>query len=187
MNLASDDELLELAKDGGRRSLKAYEELVRRHQGRVLRLATYLLSSEADAQDVTQEVFLRAHGNLSRLEQQSNFSAWTRVVATRLCFNMRRDRATRLRNEQGDVEEASSAPSSVRTAVEWTLAQLPYPYREVLILRFVEELSLEEIAHTLDIGLSAAKMRLTRARQSFFEIYEREHKTPVPTSLADLS
>ena len=186
MNEASDDELLEIARDGGRRSLKAYEALVRRHQGRILRLATYLLSSDADAQDVTQEVFLRAHGNLARLEQGASFSAWTRLVATRLCFNLRRDRATRTRNEQAD-EEPSTSPSSARTAVEWTLAQLPYPYREVLILRFVEELSLEEIAQTLDIGLSAAKMRLTRARQSFFEVYEREHKTPPPTLASDLS
>jgi RNA polymerase sigma-70 factor, ECF subfamily len=187
MNGTSDDELLEIARDGGRRSLRAYEELVRRHQGRVLRLATYLLSSEADAQDITQEVFLRAHGNLSRLEQGSSFSAWMRVVTTRLCFNLRRDRATRARNEQGDADERVASPSSARTAVEWTLAQLPYPYREVLILRYVEELSLEEIAHTLDVGLSAAKMRLTRARQSFAEVYEREHKTPPPTLLEELS
>ncbi len=187
MNQASDDELLEIARDGGRRSLRAYEALVRRHQGRILRLATYLLSSDADAQDVAQEVFLRAHGNLARLEQGASFSAWTRLVATRLCFNLRRDRATRTRNEQADDEERSTSPSSARTAVEWTLAQLPYPYREVLILRFVEELSLEEIAETLDIGLSAAKMRLTRARQTFFDVYEREHKTPPPTLISDLS
>ena len=187
MSEATDDELLEVARGGGRRSLAAYETLVRRHQGRVLRLATYLLTSDADAQDVTQEVFLRAYDNLSRLEAGSTFSAWTRIVATRLCFNFKRDRATRTRNEQTDVEEKSTSPSSARTAVEWTLAQLPYPYREVLILRFVEELSLEEIAETLDIGLSAAKMRVARARQSFFEVYEREHKTPPPTLTSDLS
>jgi len=187
MSEASDDELLDIARGGSRRSLGAYETLVRRHQGRVLRLATYLLTSDADAQDVTQEVFLRAHDNLSRLEQGSSFAAWTRVVATRLCFNLKRDRATRAHNEQADAEERSTSPSSARTAVEWTLAQLPYPYREVLILRFVEELSLEEIAETLDIGLSAAKMRLSRARQSFFEVYEREHKTPPPTLASDVS
>ena len=187
MSEAADDELLETARSGGRRSLGAYETLVRRHQGRVLRLATYLLASDADAQDVTQEVFLRAYDNLSRLEEGSSFAAWTRVVATRLCFNLKRDRATRARNEQTDVEEGTTSPSSARTAVEWTLAQLPYPYREVLILRFVEELSLDEIAQTLDIGLSAAKMRLARARQSFFEVYEREHKTPPPTLASDLS
>lgn len=186
MNETSDDELLEIARGGGRQRLGAYETLVRRHQGRVLRLSTYLLTSDADAQDITQEVFLRAYDNLSRLEGGSSFAAWTRVVATRLCFNFKRDRATRARNEQTD-DERSTSPSSARTAVEWTLAQLAYPYREVLILRFVEELSLEEIADTLDIGLSAAKMRLARARQSFSEVYEREHKTPPPTLISDLS
>lgn len=185
MNEQSDDELLEVARGGGRRSLGAYETLVRRHQGRILRLATYLLASDADAQDVTQEVFLRAYDNLSRLEQGSSFAAWSRVVATRLCFNLRRDRATRARTEQADVGDRTTTPSSARGAVEWTLAQLPYPYREVLILRFVEELSLDEIARTLDIGLSAAKMRLARARQGFSDIYEREHKTPRPAPSSD--
>lgn len=185
MTARSDEELIAVAKAGERRGLAAYEELVRRHQGRVLRLATYLLGNEADASDVAQETFLRAHASLARFQAGTSFSAWVRTIATRLCFNLRRDDRARSRREgDGDGDEAR-APSSTRTAVEWTLAQLPYPYREVLLLRFVEELSLDEISATLDIGLSAAKMRLARARQSFFDVYEREHKTPVPPELRD--
>ncbi len=182
---ASDEELLAVARAGDRAGLAAYEALVRRYQGRVVRLATYLLGADSEAEDVAQEVFLRAHANLSRLEEGSNFWAWTRTIATRLCFNLRRDRATRSRREDEVDEPSSHAPSSTRTAVEWTLGQLSYPYREVLILRFVEELSLEEIAVTLDIGTSAAKMRLARARQSFFDVYNREHKTPLPLPSED--
>jgi RNA polymerase sigma-70 factor, ECF subfamily len=183
MSDLQDDELVVLARANDARGLAAYETLVRRHQGRVLRLATYLLSSESDAEDVAQDAFLRAHASLSRFQPGTSFSAWLRTIVTRLAFNLRRDRQARTRGEQSDDAEPTTVPSSARTAVEWTLAQVSYPYREVLILRFVEEMTLEEIAATLEIGLSAAKMRLARARQSFFEVYEREHKTPLPIPL----
>ena len=52
------------------------------------------------------------------------------------------------------------------------LAELPYPYREIMVLRFVEELPLKDIADVLEIGESAAKMRLARARADFQRIYE---------------
>lgn len=175
MSDASDEQLLTLARRSDRKGLSAYEELVRRYQGRIVRLATYLLGSDSDADDIAQEVFLRAHASISRLEDGSNFSAWTRTIATRLCFNHKRDRDARTRHEDAGADDLELIPSSTRTAVEWTLAQLPYPYREILILRYVEELSLEEIAATLDIGLSAAKMRLARAKENFFEVYQREH------------
>ena len=180
MSEASDDELIVLAKKGDRQGIAAYEVLVRRHQGRVIRLATYLLGGDADANDIAQEAFLRAHASLARFQEGTSFSAWVRTITTRLCFNLRRDLRARTAREQIDGDVMERVPSSTRTAVEWTLGQLSYPYREVLLLRFVEEMSLEEIAATLDIGVSAAKMRLARARQSFFDVYEREHKTPVP-------
>lgn len=185
MSEVTDEELIALARKSGSSAIAAYEELVRRHQGRVLRLAMYLLGGDADAEDVAQEAFVRAHASIGRYREGTSFSAWLRTIVTRLCFNLRRDRSAQKRREQGDDEASASAPSSTRTAVEWTLAQLSYPYREVLILRFVEEMAMEEIAETLDIGLSAAKMRLARAREHFFEVYEREHKTPVPGRLFD--
>lgn len=180
MKERTDDALIQLARAGDRPGLAAYEELVRRHQGRALRLATYLLGNDSDAADVAQEAFVRAHAALARARDDTNFGAWLRTIVTRLAFNTQRDQRARARREHGDDEGRAGLPSSTRTAVEWTLAQLAYPYREILILRFVEEMSLDEIAATLDIGLSAAKMRIARARSQFHEIYQREHATPLP-------
>ncbi len=70
-------------------------------------------------------------------------------------------------------------------AVEGTLAQLSYPYREILVLRFVEELTVLEIAETLSLGESAVKMPLARARDRFYEIFAGEHASPKPMLLAE--
>lgn len=181
MSELPDDALVERARRPGAEGLAAYEVIVSRHQGRLLRLVTYLLSDSVEAEDIVQEVFLRAHASLDRYQPGTNFSAWLRVIATRLAFNFRRDHARVVRRDRpdDDDEESPLIPSSTRGAVEWTLGQLSYPFREILVLRFVEEMSLDEIAETLKIGLSAAKMRLSRARASFFEVYQREHG-PLP-------
>jgi RNA polymerase sigma-70 factor, ECF subfamily len=181
---ATDAELVRRARAGAREGLAAYEELVKRHQGRALRLASYLLGSGADAEDVAQEAFVRAYTSLPRAEEDTAFGPWLRTIVTRLCFNHRRDTKARVAKEDA-AEDLAALPSSTRTAVEWTLEQLPYPYREILLLRFVEGMALEEIAATLDIGLSAAKMRLARAREKFFEVYQREHKSPPPFAAAE--
>ncbi len=175
----TDDELVRLARAKTKAGLDAYQELVRRHQGRTLRVAAYLLGSSADAEDIAQEAFVRAYSRLDRVEAGTSFGAWLRTIVTRLCFNQRRDRRTRTKYELGE-EALATLPSSTRTAVEWTLDQLPYSYREILVLRFIEGLAVDEIAHTLDLGLSAAKMRLSRARERFLEVYEREHGGPPP-------
>jgi RNA polymerase sigma-70 factor, ECF subfamily len=182
MTELDESDLVSRARAGGKDGVRAYDELVRRHQGRALRLATYLLGDSADGEDIAQEAFVRAFTNLPRANADTSFGAWLRTIVTRLCFNQRRNRKVRATSEL-DPEQAGSLPSSTRTAVEWTLNQLSYPYREVLILRFVEGMSVEEIAETLDVGLSAAKMRLARARDKFSAIYEQEHHAPPPETV----
>jgi RNA polymerase sigma-70 factor, ECF subfamily len=180
---ATDQALVRLARERTKEGLAAYQELVQRHQGGALRLGAYLLGNRIDAEDVAQEAFVRAYMSLPRADESTNFGAWLRTIVTRLCFNLRRDQRARSRREQAE-EGSTRLPVSTRTAVEWTLQQLPYPYREILVLRFVEGLAIEEIATTLDLGLSAAKMRLGRARERFFEVYRREHKTPPSLPIA---
>lgn len=183
MTEPDDGSLVARARAGGKDGLLAYDELVRRHQGRALRLAIYLLGDSSDGEDAAQEAFVRAYLSLPRAAPDTTFGAWLRTIVTRLCFNQRRKRKVHATSELDDEHAGAPLPTSTRTAVEWTLEQLPYPYREVLILRFVEGLSIEEIANTLDIGLSAAKMRLTRAREKFSDVYEREHKSLPPPEL----
>ncbi len=184
MNDLDDSALVSLAREGGKPGVRAYDELVRRHQGRALRLAVYLLGDSSDGEDVAQDAFVRAYLSLPRAAPDTSFGAWLRTIVTRLSFNHRRNRKVRPTAElDPEAHPGGPLPSSARSAVEWTLEQLPYPYREILILRFVEGLSIEEIATTLDVGLSAAKMRLVRARERFSEVYQREHQSPPPPEL----
>lgn len=156
---------------------RAYEELVRRHQAWLLRLLTSLLHNQADAEDVGQEVFVRAFLALDTFRGDASFRSWLRTIATRTAFNWKRGRKTASHYEHAASEQRavldsrSAAPPSGAIVAREVLTSLleasPYPYKEILVLRYLEELSLKEIATTLDISLSAAKMRLKRARDDF--------------------
>ena len=184
MNLAdlTDADLFRLARQTGAQAKGAYAELVSRHQSSAVRLATYLLAGSADAEDVAQEAFVRALVHVGSAAEGTTFGPWLRTIVTRLCFNHRRNVRTRGESaeDEGSDAPAPRLPSSARSAVEWTLGQLPYPYREILVLRFVEELTVLEIGTVLGLGESAVKMRLARARERFQEVFSGEHETPTP-------
>lgn len=169
-------ELVVAARKKGRAGARAFETLVRQHQAWLVRFLQYLLGSRADAEDVAQEVFLRAFVSLDGYRGEGALQAWLRIIATRLAYNHRRDANTqRSKVDRLDIDSYvlnGSGPVMARDAIEKVLELMSYPFREVLILRHVEELSLDGIATMLGLGESAAKMRLSRARAQFWQLYE---------------
>jgi RNA polymerase sigma-70 factor (ECF subfamily) len=157
----------------------AFDQLVDRHQQWLVRLLVHLLGSESDAEDLAQEAFVRAFLAIEDCGDGARFRGWLRVIARRLAFNHRRDARTRTRYEQHSHDmstphiEPGVARLEGRDLLEQTLVTLSYPYREIMVLRFVEELPIEDIANVLEIGQSAAKMRLSRARAEFQRAYEK--------------
>ena len=175
MDDRSDDTLIELAREPGPAGDLAFRTLVRRHQDGVVRTLYHLLGSLDEAHDVAQDAFVKAYTSLDSYRGPDRFGAWLRRIATRLAFNRRRDRTTRRRHEDTAPGPLAS-PSPFRAVaakevVDEVLGRLPYPYREILVLRYVDELELAELADTLDLGLSAVKMRLLRARTKFQEAF----------------
>ena len=169
-------ELVRRFRVGGRRGDEAYSELVERHQASVVRLVGYLLGGFKDAEDVAQEAFVRGFTHRDGLRDEHRFAAWIRVIATRVAFNHRRESATRKRyHDQLDGGEPSlpDASAEARDLLANTLSQMSYAYREILVLRYVEELTLSEIGTVLNLGESATKMRLARAKDSFREQQRR--------------
>ncbi|MBL9103212.1 MAG: RNA polymerase sigma factor [Myxococcales bacterium] len=179
MSSESDDETL--VRETARRGLSgqlAFEALVDRHQQWLVRLLTHLLGSQSDAEDVAQEAFVRAFLAIETCTDGARFRGWLRIIARRQAFNHRRNARTRAHYEEQGAEatavdgEAMPGQLEGRDLLKRVLAELPYPYREIMVLRFVEELPLKDIADLLELGESAAKMRLSRARAEFQRIYE---------------
>lgn len=148
----------------------AYRHLVALHQGKVFATALRLTGSEADAADVSQEAFLRAYKALGRFQQGRRFAPWVCTIAANAARDMLRDPIRRfLRfgfgHREEEARERTAQPLEAderRDALARDLLLLKPKLREAIVLRYVSELSVEEVADALGIGVSAAKMRIKR-------------------------
>lgn len=154
----------------------SWEQVVQEHSARVFRLAYRLTGNKHDAEDLTQEVFLRVFRSLSSY-QPGTFEGWLHRITTNLFLDsMRRKRKIRIdhladdadqrlpasdeRDEPGRGFEHNNFDSDVQAA----LAELSPEYRAVIVLCDIEGLSYEEIAATLGIKLGTVRSRIHRAR-----------------------
>lgn len=159
----------------------AYRHLVDLYQSRVYATALRLLGNESDALDATQEAFLRGYRALSRFRVGRRFGPWICTIAANVARDQLRDPVRRfLRYGLGHVEtEAETRASdgverSEREArLEAALRKLKPKLREAVVLRFVADMSIEEVADALEIGESAAKMRIKRALEQLEQLLER--------------
>jgi RNA polymerase sigma-70 factor (ECF subfamily) len=160
----SDEELLEQARTG---SAEAFETLYRRHRDWVYRLAYRFTGNEADTLDVLQETFAYLLRKLPGLHLTAALTTFLYPVVKHLSLNVRRagrvarDASEKLLPPTQDAERATHDAS--RSELAAALATLPADQREVVLMRFVEDMSLEEIAQALETPLNTTKSRLYRA------------------------
>jgi RNA polymerase sigma-70 factor (ECF subfamily) len=170
-----DTALVLAAKRQDAASPAAYTALVRRHQVWVVRHLWHLLGRRSDAEDVAQEAFVRAYRALPSLGDVQKFEPWLRRLATRLAFNHQRDAKTRRGYEERvplpRTIESCGAAIEAREVLQNVLGRIRPSHREILLLHYVEELSIKEISDLLEIGVSASKMRLSRARTEFRAVH----------------
>lgn len=166
--LATDEELArEAAREGS--DGPAFSALVERHRERVWRICYRLLGNEHDAQDAAQEVFVRLFLNRSRFEGRSKYATWVHAIAVKTCLTLRRGRSRRVRHE---LEAASGQPrsgpapggGSVALDLYQMLDTLDEEDRALMILKYAEGYTFEELAALFDLTPSACKMRVSRAR-----------------------
>ncbi len=152
-----------------------FEEIVSEHKDRIARLVYRLLGWSGDAEDVVQEVFLRVLKNLKSFRGESSMSTWLTKIAVNTCHSHRRHLRVKLRAFRAMAHDRLQNPSSppdgaagkreslerVRRAVQ----KLRPSYRDVVVLRYLQEMKTVQVADVLGISPSAVEVRLHRARQ----------------------
>ena len=162
----TDAVLVRAALDG---DSAAFATLVQRHGRVCLRYATRMLGNQEDAEDVTQEAFVRAYGALGRYDARVQFRTWLMTILINRC---RTALSRRRKQEERIVRDADVAAipmvteqddMALRDTIERALARLEPAQREAFLLKHVEQLSYEEMSAMTGAGISALKMRVQRA------------------------
>jgi RNA polymerase sigma-70 factor, ECF subfamily len=161
-----DSALVALTRSG---NANAFEELVRRHQVTIFRIALRMLGDVRDAEDASQEAFLQAWRALPGFRSQSAFSTWIYRIVTNRCLNLQRARRPsqtllwdQESGEPGPEEEAEARHRLL--VLREAILELTPEQRAVFVLRHLEGCAYEEIVQILGISLAAVKSRLHRAR-----------------------
>jgi len=168
--------------------LDAYQELVRRYEGLVFSTCMKMLGNIQEAEEVSQDAFLRVFHKLHQFEGRSAFKTWLFRIVYNFCLGRRKTLATRRERMETVGEEITAEVEAIGAhaaaaglvfdathgpgeMVREALAGMRAEEQQIIVLRFISDLSLEQMAEVLDIGLSATKMRLYRAMEHFKEIY----------------
>jgi RNA polymerase sigma-70 factor (ECF subfamily) len=157
-------------------SQAAYRELVRRYQGPVLNLVAQMIRERSEAEDLTQEVFVKAFARLGTYDTTRRFASWVfKIAHNHTIDHLRRVRPETLSLSAGEHPELpAAAMASPQELVERTaladdldaaVQRLRVEYREAIQLRYREDLSLEEIADVLAVPEGTVKTYLHRARK----------------------
>jgi RNA polymerase sigma-70 factor (ECF subfamily) len=168
----------------------AFEVLVRKYQGWVVTLAYRMLGNHADAEDMAQEIFLKAYRALPQFERKSTFSTWLYTIATNHCLNQLESRRRRPRLQEMNespwtegnprpLEDRVSDPTpgadrvveqaDLRRLIQAELLRLTPGHRAILVLRDIQGLSYEEVGGLLGLSPGTVRSRLHRARMELRE------------------
>jgi len=149
----------------------AFVELVARHGQRVWSICFRLMGNEEDAHDAAQEVFVRTFFGRTKFAGRSKFSTWLHSIAVKTCLELRRARSRRWRREARLRQQSSPEPErrhdsqQLAEAIDLTtmLATLTEDDRALLLMKYSEGYTYEELAEIFELSVSACKMRVSRA------------------------
>jgi RNA polymerase sigma-70 factor (ECF subfamily) len=163
---------------------EAFAHLIDRYKVAVYNLCARMLNDPYEAEDASQEVFLRAYNQLHTYQPGRRFSTWILSIASHYCIDLlRRRRPTTdldsiafwKASDQPEPEE-SAVTSENRDEVRELLRKLPEKYRTVTILRYWQDLSYEEIAETTGLSVATVKTRLFRARELLAKELDKQRR-----------
>jgi RNA polymerase sigma-70 factor, ECF subfamily len=185
--------LVEAAQKG---DVGAFEQLIKRYDRNVFRIAQHITQNREDAEDVVQDAFIKAYRNLAQFQGNSKFYTWlVRIAVNEALMKLRRRKTAKTVSLDEDVEtEEGSMPrevadwgpnpeqlydqSELGQILQKTIQALPESFRTVFVLRDIEQMSTEETAEMLNLSVPAVKSRLLRARLQLRERLNRYFKKP---------
>jgi RNA polymerase sigma-70 factor, ECF subfamily len=189
--------LVEKVRSG---DISAYDTLVRKYERQIFRIAQHITQNREDAEDVTQDAFLKAYQKLDQFQGNSKFYTWlVRIAVNESLMRLRKRRTGStvsidedLKTEEGSVPRdfADWAPnpeqnynqSELAEILKKTIQGLPPGFRVVFTLRDVDGLSTEETAEALNLSVPAVKSRLLRARLQLRERLARYFGRKAPAA-----
>ena len=163
--------------------MAAFEQLFHKYQERVYSTAYRMMRDQEDAEDLTQEIFLRAYQRIGKFDFRAAFSTWLYRLAVNLCIDELRKRkrsANTMPLEEAELQADTNTPedyviSSDREKRVWdAINSLKEKERAIIILRDIEGLSYKEIAQVFKCSLGRVKSRLHEARQKLKKTLETE-------------
>jgi RNA polymerase sigma-70 factor (ECF subfamily) len=178
MDSAHENQLIVRVLDG---DTEAFEFFVMEYQTPIYNLMLRLTRSPEDAADLTQETFLRAYNKLERFKTNRYFFPWLYSVGMNLARDWNRSNKGKPPTDslegmqlgwQGMGQDMVMGKKQELEMVQAALQSLPLEQQEALVLRFKYEMSMKEVAHSMDISLSAAKMRVSRGLAALRELMD---------------
>ncbi len=180
MRRASDDlALVERCKRELPHQHKAFEQLVGAYKDMVYTLCYRMTGNASDAEDLLQEVLTKLFLGIPGFEGRSAFSSWVYRIAYNHCLNFLASRRQERHStdplpELDILADRRSETSRGTEQTQRVLDSLPAEERSLLVMRYIIDLDVKEISAVLGIGLSATKMRLLRARDTFKRVFQEE-------------
>lgn len=168
--------LIKVAREG---DLAAFERIVGLYERRVYGFVFRHVGNKEDAEDITQEVFIKLYKKFSTYDPAQTFTTWLFTIATNTVydfFRRKRGKQELLIVDDPELPLETADPRDAYTPVEATidvesaLAKIKQGYRTVLLLFYRDELSCEEIAHVLKMPIGTVKTQLHRARKALKEV-----------------
>lgn len=162
-------QLVKAAQNGDRDALIT---LLREIEHHVYRTAFYMLGNEQDAQDAAQEALIRIYTKIQSYEEKALFKTWVQRIVTNVCIDKFRKKKATVSIEEHNlvftaeqtVEDAILS-ADLAKEIETAIHKLPEHHRTVVVLRYLQDFSYNEIAESLDLPLNTVKSYLFRARQ----------------------
>ncbi|MCA1061449.1 RNA polymerase sigma factor SigW [Rossellomorea aquimaris] len=161
----------------------AFAELVELYRDKVFQICYRMLGNRHEAEDIAQEAFIRAYVNIETFNQKRKFSTWLFRIATNLCIDRIRKKKpdyfldaevagteglTMYSQVAADVQlpEDEVENMELQETIQTEISKLPEKYRSVIVLKYIEELPLQEISEILDLPLGTVKTRVHRGREA---------------------